>query len=106
MACLPREIAPRGCPIRAAVIHTDVWRRPRRVADFGRERRGDVLNRIIRARLDPAPTTEGPNRALLNLQLPLWDLLCKYYFRVEINGWERVPERNALLVGVHSGGSL
>lgn len=43
---------------------------------------------------------------LMKAQSGLWDLLIKYYFRLEIGGWERLPERPTLLVGIHSGGAL
>jgi 1-acyl-sn-glycerol-3-phosphate acyltransferase len=29
-----------------------------------------------------------------------------YYFRLEIGGWERIPDEPSLLIGVHSGGPL
>jgi len=29
-----------------------------------------------------------------------------YYFRLEIDGWERIPDEPVLLIGVHSGGPL
>ena len=47
-----------------------------------------------------------PNETLMRLQQPLWDLLDKWYFRLEIDGWENVPDRTSLVVGVHSGGAL
>ncbi|MGP0050593.1 MAG: lysophospholipid acyltransferase family protein, partial [Solirubrobacteraceae bacterium] len=49
---------------------------------------------------------EGPNQRLMRAQKPVWDLLCKYYFRLEVSGWERLPEQTSLLIGNHSGGSL
>ncbi|MGZ6662910.1 MAG: lysophospholipid acyltransferase family protein [Solirubrobacteraceae bacterium] len=49
---------------------------------------------------------EGPNQTLMRAQRPLWDVLCKYYFRLELSGWERLPEETSLLIGNHSGGSL
>jgi 1-acyl-sn-glycerol-3-phosphate acyltransferase len=57
-----------------------------------------------------AATTEhaldGPNQTLMRAQKPVWDALCKYYFRLETSGWERLPEETSLLIGNHSGGSL
>jgi 1-acyl-sn-glycerol-3-phosphate acyltransferase len=32
-----------------------------------------------------------------------WNPLVDYWFRMEVEGWERIPEPPALLVGVHSG---
>jgi 1-acyl-sn-glycerol-3-phosphate acyltransferase len=49
---------------------------------------------------------EGPNQRLLLAQRPLWEVLCKYYFRLETSGWFRLPEETSLLIGVHSGGAL
>jgi 1-acyl-sn-glycerol-3-phosphate acyltransferase len=49
---------------------------------------------------------DGPNQKLLRAQKPAWDVLCKYYFRLETSGWERLPEETSLLIGVHSGGAL
>lgn len=36
--------------------------------------------------------------------MPFWELLYKYYFRVETSGWENIPEGQVLLVGSHNGG--
>ncbi len=49
---------------------------------------------------------EGPNQTLMRAQKPVWDALCKYYFRLETSGWERLPDETSLLIGNHSGGSL
>jgi len=40
------------------------------------------------------------------VQQPVYDLLNKYWFRLEVTGWDRVPDRPCLVVGVHSGGAL
>ena len=49
---------------------------------------------------------DGPNQRLMRAQKPVWDAICKYYFRLETSGWERLPEETSLLIGNHSGGSL
>ena len=49
---------------------------------------------------------DGPNQRLMRAQKPVWDALCKYYFRLETSGWERLPKEASLLIGNHSGGSL
>ena len=49
---------------------------------------------------------DGPNQTLMRVQKPVWDVLCRYYFRLETSGWERLPEETSLLIGNHSGGSL
>jgi 1-acyl-sn-glycerol-3-phosphate acyltransferase len=48
----------------------------------------------------------GPNQTLMNFQKPVWKAICDRYFRLEISGWERLPEETSLLIGNHSGGSL
>ncbi len=53
-----------------------------------------------------AHALDGPNQTLMRAQNPLWAALCKLYFRLEISGWERLPEETSLLIGNHSGGSL
>ncbi len=42
----------------------------------------------------------------MNAQAPLWNTLMDYYFRLEIDGWERLPDDPSLLIGIHSGGPL
>jgi 1-acyl-sn-glycerol-3-phosphate acyltransferase len=49
---------------------------------------------------------DGPNQKLMRAQKPVWEALCKYYFRLETSGWERLPDETSLLIGNHSGGSL
>ncbi len=65
-----------------------------------------LLARFIRWRVDAAREPQPPNGVVVKAQQPLYDLLNKYYFRLEIDGFERVPDRPCLLVGVHSGGTL
>jgi 1-acyl-sn-glycerol-3-phosphate acyltransferase len=64
------------------------------------------LKRLINWRVQAAMEPTPPNEALLKVQQPFYDLLNKYWFRLEITGWERVPDRPCLVVGVHSGGAL
>ncbi len=49
---------------------------------------------------------DGPNQKLMRAQKPVWDALNKYYFRLEMSGWDRLPGETSLLIGNHSGGSL
>ena len=65
-----------------------------------------VLERVIKSRVDAALEPRPPNETVLTLQRPFYELLTKYYFRLEIDGWERIPDQTSLLVGVHSGGAL
>jgi 1-acyl-sn-glycerol-3-phosphate acyltransferase len=40
---------------------------------------------------------------LMELQKYLWNPLMDYWFRMEIDGWEKLPPPPALLIGVHAG---
>jgi 1-acyl-sn-glycerol-3-phosphate acyltransferase len=75
------------------------------VADDGDEHQ-NILQRLIAWRVGAAMDPQPPNETLLRLQQPFTDLLNKYWFRLEIDGWERVPDRPCLVIGVHSGGTL
>jgi 1-acyl-sn-glycerol-3-phosphate acyltransferase len=66
----------------------------------------NIVQRLINWRVSAAMTPQDPNETVLKLQQPLVDLLSKYYFRLEVDGWDRVPEENCLVIGVHSGGAL
>jgi 1-acyl-sn-glycerol-3-phosphate acyltransferase len=64
------------------------------------------LKRLINWRVQAAMGPNPPSETLLKLQQPFYDLANKYWFRLEITGWERVPEAPCLVVGVRSGGAL
>ncbi len=74
-------------------------------ASSGPDRDG-VIGRVIEWRTEAAKTPTDPDERFLGLTLPVWDLISKVYFRVETEGWEKVPDRTSLLIGVHSGGTL
>ncbi|OHV06503.1 lysophospholipid acyltransferase family protein [Mycobacterium talmoniae] len=65
------------------------------------------LQQLI-ARRTAAPTQlSGPNEKFMRyVQDPIWNFLCDHYFRLEIDGWHRVPAEPSLLIGIHSGGAL
>src|SRR6266568_323467 len=46
---------------------------------------------------------DGPDCAFMERQKYLWNPLMDYWFRMEIDGWEHIPEPPVLLVGIHSG---
>src|SRR3954453_16112440 len=46
---------------------------------------------------------DGPDYGFMERQKLLWNPLMDYWFRMEIEGWERIPEPPVLLVGIHSG---
>lgn len=44
------------------------------------------------------------NADLMNKQMfYIWDFLLDHYFRLEMTGWERLPDAPSMLVGIHSG---
>ena len=89
-----------GWPARdpAAVAESgDVKRRPKGAIE-------GLIGKRVAAATDHA--LAGPNQTLMRAQKPVWDALCKYYFRLETSGWERLPAETSLLIGNHSGGSL
>ncbi|MCV7096959.1 lysophospholipid acyltransferase family protein [Mycobacterium kubicae] len=46
---------------------------------------------------------DGQDETSLQRQKFFWNLLVDYWFRMEIDGWENIPEPPALLIGIHSG---
>jgi 1-acyl-sn-glycerol-3-phosphate acyltransferase len=46
---------------------------------------------------------EGPDWKFLEFQKYLWNPLMDLYFRMEVEGWDNIPEPPALLIGIHSG---
>ena len=49
---------------------------------------------------------DGPDFDFLELQKYFWNPLMDYWFRMEMNGWEQIPEPPVLLIGIHSGAPL
>ena len=80
-------------------------RHARRTASQAAERRrkagggasGFVADRAGRWSLD------GLDNRFMELQKYFWNPLVDYWFRMEVEGWENIPEPPALLVGIHSG---
>ena len=48
----------------------------------------------------------GPSPTLQRRQKRLWDFLNDHYFRLDMGGWEHLPDKASLLIGIHSGTSL
>jgi 1-acyl-sn-glycerol-3-phosphate acyltransferase len=46
---------------------------------------------------------DGPDWTFMELQKYLWNPLMDYWFRMEVEGWEHIPEPPVLLIGIHSG---
>jgi 1-acyl-sn-glycerol-3-phosphate acyltransferase len=66
----------------------------------------NVIERLMAWRVNQAMESDGGDPRVRTVALPIWDLLSRYYFRVEVDGWERIPDETSLLIGVHSGGTL
>jgi 1-acyl-sn-glycerol-3-phosphate acyltransferase len=49
---------------------------------------------------------DGPDERVMRTQMPFWNFVMDHYFRMEMEGWHRLPAEPSLLIGVHSGGSL
>jgi 1-acyl-sn-glycerol-3-phosphate acyltransferase len=45
----------------------------------------------------------GPDEATMQRQKYFWNFLVDYWFRMEFDGWENLPDPPVLLVGIHSG---
>src|SRR5215218_1961663 len=46
---------------------------------------------------------DGVDDGFMERQKYLWNPLMDYWFRMEMEGWEKLPEPPALLIGIHSG---
>ena len=46
---------------------------------------------------------DGPDWDFMERQKYLWNPLMDYWFRMEVEGWENIPESPVLLIGIHSG---
>jgi 1-acyl-sn-glycerol-3-phosphate acyltransferase len=49
---------------------------------------------------------QDPDWDFMERQKYFWNPLMDYWFRMHIEGWERIPEPPALLIGIHSGAPL
>jgi 1-acyl-sn-glycerol-3-phosphate acyltransferase len=78
-------------------------REARRKADERREKASGVAGWVA-DRAGEWSLDVGEDQAkLMDRQKYFWNPLMDYWFRMEIEGWENVPEPPALLVGIHSG---
>src|SRR4051795_6972108 len=46
---------------------------------------------------------DAQDMRFMELQKSLWNPLIDYWFRMDVEGWDNVPESPVLLVGIHSG---
>jgi hypothetical protein len=51
-------------------------------------------------------TLDGPDWNFMERQKYAWNSLMEYWFRMEMEGWEKLPEPPVLLVGIHSGATV
>jgi 1-acyl-sn-glycerol-3-phosphate acyltransferase len=81
-------------------------RRSARAAARLAERRREKLSGVSGLVAERASewTLEGPDQEFIDIQKYLWNPLMDYWFRMEIEGWENLPDPPALLIGIHSGG--
>jgi 1-acyl-sn-glycerol-3-phosphate acyltransferase len=70
--------------------------------DERRENAGDGMSGWL-ARRAGEWDLAGQDEKTMQRQKFLWNALIDYWFRMEFDGWENVPESRVLLVGIHSG---
>jgi len=75
--------------------------RARREVNRKRERKSGVTGWV--ADRAGSWSLDERNWTFIERQKFFWNPLLDYWFRMEVSGWERIPEPPALLVGVHSG---
>ncbi len=91
---------PRPTDVRIqAEEHADAARRK---MDAKRSETGDGLAGWIADRAGEWDLS-GQDEATMQRQKFLWNVLVDYWFRMEMDGWEGLPESPVLLVGIHSG---
>jgi 1-acyl-sn-glycerol-3-phosphate acyltransferase len=67
---------------------------------------GGLRGLIARRTSAGSVCVDPPGRMFMDTQLPVWAFLNDHYFRLETEGWHRLPDPPCLLVGIHSGGPL
>src|SRR3954451_20002394 len=85
-------------PRRRAQRHAD---RARREADERRDRESGVTGWVADRAGDWS--LDERDRVFIERQKYFWNPLLDYWFRIDVSGWERIPEPPALVVGIHSG---
>ncbi|MCD6584828.1 MAG: acyltransferase family protein [Desulfobacteraceae bacterium] len=48
-------------------------------------------------------SVDGPNVDMMKRHSAAWDFILDRYFRVEMTGWEHLPDKASMLIGIHSG---
>jgi 1-acyl-sn-glycerol-3-phosphate acyltransferase len=69
------------------------------------QRRRDAQTGIAGVVADRASewSLAGPDWEFMERQKYLWNPLMDYWFRMEVEGWEKIPEPPVLFIGIHSG---
>lgn len=67
-----------------------------------KDERANGISRIISRRTEKW-SIAGQDPDVAYKQSAIWDFLLDHYFRVEMTGWERLPDNASMLIGVHSG---
>ncbi|NOY70604.1 MAG: acyltransferase family protein [Deltaproteobacteria bacterium] len=79
-----------------SIVHKSDWVKP------SRTERVNGISRIISNRSEKW-SVEAQNPDLIKKSGVVWDFLLDHYFRVEMTGWNRLPDNASMLIGVHSG---
>jgi 1-acyl-sn-glycerol-3-phosphate acyltransferase len=77
-------------------------RRPRRQEK--KEEPGGLRGLIARRAANWS--TDPPDEQFIEAQGLFWNFLVDHYFRMEVRGWERLPDPPALVISIHAGGIL
>ena len=78
-------------------------REARKKADAKREKATGVAGWVAERAGDWSLDVGEDQARLMERQKYFWNPLMDYWFRMEIEGWENIPEPPALLIGIHSG---
>src|SRR3954471_1827355 len=71
-----------------------------------RNGRAEANGRVPPGLADDGIELPEPDVGFMEAQLPFWKLVLDHYFRMEVRGWDRVPDPPVLVVGIHAGGIL
>ena len=60
----------------------------------------DPIGKLIAQRIGREPNLAGQSERFQRVNRPIWSFLNDYYFRLEIDGWDRIPDEPSLLIGI------
>jgi 1-acyl-sn-glycerol-3-phosphate acyltransferase len=61
------------------------------------------VNAFIKTRAEKKWSVNNPNPDAMDKHMKIWKPLLKHYFRTEMTGWDCLPDKPSMLIGVHSG---